>query len=570
MSKLIPQINSPFNSSALNSLELMRLKVNDLLQKLDGEQFYEYGDNLFDKNAVTSGVLRAGDGTVNTSDDRYVVSDFIPLKQGEHIQIKPTAGITVLYDANKNYIRSLGSSSYPYLPQSGEAFLRTTTNKLNADEKYVYYGTEENKPYQHYGMKWSDGIFDQEMFDKIQEGIDELGDVKLDLTTFVESIISGGIIPTYENLFDKDSVVSGALSASTGAVNENSSFVTSDLIEIIPSQFLQIKPTAGITVIYDKDKQRITNLSDNAYPYKIPSNAKYVRTSMNLSSVDGKYIYMGENDMAYKPYYGGNETAGLSKKSLKILIIGNSYSVDTFMHFYDICKSADINVTVGVLHESGGSLQDAMNTINGSGTFHSYYKWSKAGQNVRTASPTAEFAIKDEPWDVVYFQQMSTQSLDYSTFQPHLNNLKNYVKSKVTNPKVRYGINAIWSRATSNSGVGDKATQLQMWKVIAENNQQAMFDSNLELLIPTGTAIQNGRTNQYLVTAGDELTRDGSHLDEVIGRYVAAMAVFTTLYGDTAINDVTFIPDGANPYLLYLAKLFAQQAALNPYRITEL
>lgn len=561
MAYIFPSI---WNREARNRLN----EMSKVIEGFDGGVFYELGDNLFNKKAVVSGVLSGTTGEVNPS-DTYVVSEFIPVDSGKHIQIKPTAGITAIYDANKNYISSIGSQNYPYLLPSNARFLRTTTNKASVDTKYVYYGTDDRE-YSHYGAKWSDGIFDQEFADKINEGIAELGNVKTDLRQFVEDIIVDGIIPEYENLFDKNTVVSGALSASTGEVNTNTSFLTSDFIEITPGKHLQIKPTAGITVIYNSDKQRITNLSDSAYPYKIPNDAKYVRTSMSLSSLDGKYVYMGADDMEYKPYYGGNNTGGSSKKSLKILIIGNSYSVDTFTHFYDICKSAGINVVVGVLHESGGSLEDAMVKINGGQTFHSYYKWSSAGSNVRTASPLADVAIKDEDWDIVYFQQMSTQSLNYNTFQPHLTNLKSYVKSNVTNPKVRFGINAIWSRATSNSGVNDEATQMQMWKDITENYQQAMFESDLELLIPSGTAIQNGRANQYLVTAGDELTRDGSHLDEDIGRYVAAMSVFTTLYGEVAINDVKFVPDGANHYMVYLAKLAAQQAALNPYKISEL
>src|SRR5699024_2995766 len=167
----------------------------------------------------------------------------------------------------------------------------------------------------------------------------------------------------------------------------------------------------------------------------------------------------------------------------------------------------------------------AMSKIRNNKTIHSYYKWTNQTGYVRVANPLIDYAIADESWDIVLFQQMSFASLDYSTFQPHLNDLKAHVKANVSNPNVRFGINAIWSRATTSSSVGDEATQIEQFNTIIENYRTAMIDSDLEILIPTGTAIQNGRGNEFLSQVGTELTRDGSHLDEPVGRYIASMTV---------------------------------------------
>src|SRR5699024_10971436 len=138
------------------------------------------------------------------------------------------------------------------------------------------------------------------------------------------------------------------------------------------------------------------------------------------------------------------------------------------------------------------------------------------------------------------------------------------VKANISNPNVRFGINAIWSRTTKSSSMGDEATQIEQFNTIVEKYRTAMNNSNLEILITTGTAIQNGRVNEYLSQIGTEITRDGSHLDEPVGRYIAAMTVFCTLFGESLFGDVSFKTDGTNGYLIYLAKMVAKKAVDNP------
>src|SRR5699024_2823591 len=99
--------------------------------------------------------------------------------------------------------------------------------------------------------------------------------------------------------------------------------------------------------------------------------------------------------------------------------------------------------------------------------------------------------------------------------------------------------------------------------------QQAMFDTNLEIFIPTGIAVMNGRKNDYLAKISNELTRDGSHLDEGIGRYLAALTAFHTLYPDNSIGSVSYAPSGTNKFHQYLSKIAAQKAVINPFKVSE-
>ena len=538
-------------------------KLESILSNFDGTKFFEESYNLFNKDTVVSGTLSGSTGEVNPSG--FVTSDFIRVVPNTFVMVT-TPGITVLYDANRNYIRQIPASQYPFMLPENAHFLRTTMSQNSVDSKMVYLGSDQDRPYKPYGVEWSDGIFDTEFFEKVEEGLENLGEVKVSLRNFVQSVMEQGFIPQYENLFDGSAIVAGVLSGITGEVNDHDTFVTSDFMPVTPGDYVRVEPSAGITVLYDRDKRYLRQIGSNSYPFLIPSDAWYMRTTMNRNSVSGKYVYLGVEDMDYKPYYGGQNQS--TDKPLKILTIGNSYSVDTFMHFYDICQSAGVNVVVGIAHEPGGSLEEHMGKINNNESIHSYYKWSTAGRYVRQANALTTDVIKDEEWDIILFQQASTLSADYSTYQPHLTNLKNYARDNATNPKVRFGINMIWPRPVSNVGVGTPEKQLEIYNDIVDANQKAAFDTDLEIFIPTGTALMNGRGNSYLAEVSNELTRDNSHLNEPVGQYLAAMTVFITLFGESAFGDVSYATS-ANKHHLYLSKLSAQKAVNNPFIVSK-
>lgn len=523
-------------------------ELESFIDNFNGENLLEKSYNLFNKNAVVKGRLDGSNGElIVISEEDWVTSEFIPVEPGKRLQIKPAMGITVMYDSDYNYVGQISASSHPMILPNNVRYIRNTMNVDSAEGKYIYLG-DNDLPYIEYGYGYSD-----KLINVVQAMIDSQGDV-----------------PEYVNLFDKNKVVPGQLSNGE-VITTGGTFHVSDFIKVSPGKRLNLLPNFGTTSMYDSSFRYIRDITSVENPIILPNNVRYIRNTMSQASIEGKYIYLGEDHMGYFPYgEGPGATEKDDSKPLKILIIGNSYSVDTFTHLHDICKSAGINVVVGVAHESGGSLSDAMTKIRNNETIHSYYKWTNQEGYVRVASPLIDDAIVDESWDIVFFQQMSFDSLDYNTFQPHLNDLKAHVKTKISNPNVRFGINAIWSRATANATVGDEATQIEQFNTITENYKTAMYDSNLEILIPTGTAIQNGRANEYLSQVGIELTRDNSHLDEPVGRYIAAMTVFYTLFGESAFGDVSFKTAGTNGYLIYLAKMVAKKAVDNPYKISEL
>lgn len=519
--------------------------IEKFLEGFDGTQFIKKGRNLFNKDSITIGEIDRGTGDVVTDKGSYAVTDYIPVVPGIPLQVKPTSGWVSVYDINYNFLEMIASATEPKILPSNAAYIRNQMSLPSVDAKYIYQSNDPTLPYDEYG--WS---FMPEFLEMLRESI--IGDDS-----------------EYINLFDKTKVVVGGLDSSTGALIDGD-YRVSEFIEVIPGKRLQVKPTSGWITVYDADYNFIESIASATEPKMLPSKAKYVRNQMSTPSVEGKYIYMGEEDMPYFPYGEGPFTSGgtTSQKEIKILGLGNSYSNDTFWMLKDIAESAGYKVTVGISHLSGGTLNQVYDAINSNGTVTTYNKFTSSGLNART-NFNAKDIITDEEWDYIFIQQASTSAMDYATYQPALGNLVSYLKANATNPSVKLGINMPWVRPISHSTIGTAEKQLQVNAAIIDACQQAMFDENLDVFIPTGIAIMNGRSNDYLAQVSDELTKDGSHLDEGIGRYLAALTAFNAIFGEVADGNITYSPIGANNFHSYLSKISAKKAVIEPFEVTK-
>lgn len=517
-------------------------RIEDFLKSFDGRQMIQQSYNLFNKDTVTIGQIVPSTGNIGSGN--YYVSDFIPVTPGRRLQIKPTIGVTAIYDNELNFIESVSSSDFPYMLPPGARYIRTQMSQPSLDDKYVYLG-DQDLPFVEYGWDY--------------------------MPEFVEFVknIAGKSEEDYINLFNPETVVEGDLSITTGEVTPGNYYIT-DFIKVSPFKEIQLKPTEGRLAVYDSEKNFIETIESGESPKIIPSNGRYIRNRMSQNSLDGKYIYMGTEYMPYFPYGEGPNTNGWAsaQKEIKILGLGNSYSNDTFWMLKDIAESAGYKVTVGISHLSGGTLSQVYDAINGNGTVTTYNKFTTSGLNARTDF-NAKDIITDEEWDYIFLQQASTSAMDYATYQPALGNLVSYLKANATNSSVKLGINMPWVRPISHSTIGTAEKQLQVNAAIVDACQQAMFNESLDIFIPTGIAIMNGRSNEYLAQVSDELTKDGSHLDEGIGRYLAALTAFNAIFGEVADGDITYSPTGANNFHSYLSKISAKKAVIEPFEVTK-
>lgn len=213
--------------------------------------------------------------------------------------------------------------------------------------------------------------------------------------------------------------------------------------------------------------------------------------------------------------------------TLRILAIGNSYSADGTAYISEILDNAGVDSTkycVYLLTRGNTDLKYWSEELS-SGEKHLLYR--TAGDLRMPILRSTVDSLLMQNWDVVVLQQFSVYATDYSTFNPYLGQLVKAVKTHCTNPQVSLAwqlIHAYGQRSSLNGKLfGD-----DRWTSIAFLSQLVMHNDSINMLIPTGTAIQIAR-HTSLQTPYD-LTRDNSHLAYGVGRYIAACTWVQTFF----------------------------------------
>ncbi len=222
-----------------------------------------------------------------------------------------------------------------------------------------------------------------------------------------------------------------------------------------------------------------------------------------------------------------------SYNDLKILAIGNSFSVDGMWWLKDIADDYGLqNVTLGIAYNGGCSLSEHMGYITNDSADYTYYKYLPTGTKWNaTATQKLSTIIADADWDIITLQQASGSSGRADTYEPYLTQLIEWVNENKTNAEAKLYWQTTWayqSDSTSGNFAHYNNNQTTMYNaIISAKNEKVLVHDEIAGEIPTGTAIQNMRTS-YL---GDTVTRDGAHLSYVLGRATAAMTWFRALTG---------------------------------------
>jgi len=258
-------------------------------------------------------------------------------------------------------------------------------------------------------------------------------------------------------------------------------------------------------------------------------------------------------------------------KTLKILSIGNSYSMDSLHYFYPIAESYGYDgIVLGILHINSCSLSMHAENIETRSFAYTYYK-NTADKWITTAEVPILRGITDEVWDYVVIGHSPMGAGEPETFSPYLKNIVNYVKENALNPKVKIGYNMTWAHQSDSTSPHFKtyymSNQKDMYECIASaTKSSATRAEGIDFIIPCGTAIQNARTGYV----GDTLTRDGNHLSDYLGRYIAALTWYSVITG-TSIEDVAYTPNAVviNEKAKALASESVKNAIKKPYVVTN-
>lgn len=297
--------------------------------------------------------------------------------------------------------------------------------------------------------------------------------------------------------------------------------------------------------------------------------SKDVHTALLTAKKEGTAIVRYRSEDGQLTVSCTIEVSGVSDGVIRILAIGNSFSDDAVEHYlHGLAKASDIPVVIGNLYIAGASLSRHVQTISEGKAEHSYRKIDVNGTKTVTENTSIATALADERWDYVSFQQASPNSGQYNTYITPLPLLYNYVSRQLNRPTVKYILHQTWAYAQNSTHTGFANygnNQLTMYNAIINAVSQAIHLVDIDIVVPAGTAIQNGRTS----VVGDNFCRDGHHLDINIGRYTAAATWYEAISGRNVIGN-PFKPVALSDFEAEIAQQAAHFAVLKPNEITEM
>ncbi len=255
--------------------------------------------------------------------------------------------------------------------------------------------------------------------------------------------------------------------------------------------------------------------------------------------------------------------------TLRILAIGNSFSVNAMEYLYQIAEDLGVDeVVLGNLYIPGCNLTTHWNNAKGDTASYEYYK-NTTGEWKITPGTRMSDAIKEYDWDIITLQQVSGMSGRPDTFEPYVTNLIEYVNETATNPDMRLAWHMTWAYqadSTHNDFPYYDSDQMTMYNAIVQAVQSAVVSkSEIPIVIPAGTAIQNARTSKI----GDTLTRDGYHLSSPLGCYIAGLT-WAAVLGELDVSGISYTPSAAVQERLPLIIEAVEKAVATPFSVSDM
>lgn len=237
---------------------------------------------------------------------------------------------------------------------------------------------------------------------------------------------------------------------------------------------------------------------------------------------------------AAQPATEPTQTQAAAPKSLKVLAIGNSFSVDAMTHLYHVAKLEGVEeIVLGNFFVGACTLKMHVGYMESGEAAYRYDKCTD-GTWVQNPDTTLLTGLLDEEWDVITLQQASHDSGVVTTYQPYLNDLITYVQEKCPNARIMWHMTWAYQSDSDHKAFpvyGNEQTTM-FYGILNCLQKEIDTNENIVATIPTGTVIQNLRGS----VIGDRLTRDGYHLND-LGRLAASYTWYAVL-ADQPIQSV--------------------------------
>ncbi len=220
---------------------------------------------------------------------------------------------------------------------------------------------------------------------------------------------------------------------------------------------------------------------------------------------------------------------------MKILCVGNSFAVDAATYVHQIAQAAGFDIDIHVLYIGGCPID--LHWKNFLSKDKAYELYINGDRNPAFYCDIFG-GLNLTKYDFITFQQRSGDSVDSKTFFPELTLLMDGIR-KYSN--ATYLLHKTWSyaKAFSHERYGSNPMdQDAMDRDIKQAYEEVSAKSHIKYIIPSGEAIRLAR-----LKFGDNLTRDGYHLNERAKTLVGILWVYYLL-GRTDLDLSKFNPSG--------------------------
>ena len=252
--------------------------------------------------------------------------------------------------------------------------------------------------------------------------------------------------------------------------------------------------------------------------------------------------------------------------TLRILLIGNSFAQDAVDHFLKNLLDCDKrSYVIGRLHYPSCSFAMHLDYATSDASVYNFLYYDSSGKSESFANCTMSQAIAAADWNLISYQQASEFSGQYDTYKAHLPSLIDEMDKHFGEGHNKI-FHQTWAFDSYYDGTKFKPyeyDQLKMYDAIADASNKAMQDFGFNLLVPNGTAVQNMRT----VSGYENMTKDGCHLSEYLGWYLASCTWYESLTGND-VRQLTYRHSKISAEDARIAREAAHAAVLEPYKVT--
>lgn len=216
---------------------------------------------------------------------------------------------------------------------------------------------------------------------------------------------------------------------------------------------------------------------------------------------------------------------------MNVLSIGNSFSQDAQRYLHQIAKVDGVDIHCFNLYIGGCPLSKHYQNMLSE---ERAYTLEMNGSSTDFSVSLKE-ALLNRDWDVVTIQQVSSQSPNYDTYQPYLDELADYIRHLV--PKAKVAIHQTWAYEQGSKRLNEElkySDYKEMLDDIIKSYRKAAERIGADFIIPSGEVF-----DAMLENGIEKIHRDTFHASLGLGRYVLGLIWYKILAGND-VSDNTF------------------------------